>query len=349
MDALTEAGVLYWMLGRKRPALRCLGGAIELGDSDSGRLAYCLIERGTLYRDVRDYESATADLNRALELARKARNKHLELRALGNLCTVQDTHMTQSGVLDLYEPVLKLAREIGDDRAIGITEGQIGLACMRGDDFAAAERHLTDSIEKLRTAGDKLNEGAMVSSLGTLFEKRTDGDRRLNLMRAVQYHRDGLAIKEQLGYLFQKAAPLCGLASSHRLMGMLPEAEKYARRALQLSLEIGDPANIGNSYFELGAAQEAAGDLVMAERTYSYGFLAVEESQAEAAKIKLLGALARLMAGQGDWEDAQNHAHNAVQLAARVKDTRTRSRTRQLLKSIENRQKPAEDNSIDFD
>ncbi|MCA8912149.1 MAG: hypothetical protein KDB82_10620 [Planctomycetes bacterium] len=349
MEALTEAGVLYWMLGRRESALRCLTGAIDSSTTDSQRLAYCLIERGTLYRDIREYQNASADLARALELARQSGNKHLELRALGNLCTVQDSHMTQTGVKELYEPVLKLAREIGDDRAIGITEGQIGLACMRGDDFAGAERHLMESIEKLRAAGDKLNEGAMTSSLGTLFERRTDGDRRLNLMRAVQYHRDGLAIKEHLGFLFQKAAPLCGLASSHRLMGMLPEAEKYARQALQLSLEIGDPANIGAAYFELGAVQEARGEPVQAERTFSYGFLAIEESQAEAAKIKLLGALARLMAGQGDWEDAENHAHNAVQLASRVKDTRTRTRTRQLLRSIESRQKPTEDIDADFD
>lgn len=342
-EALTEAGVLYWMLGRKDNALACLSSAIESGASNKSRLAYCLIERGTLYRDIRDNENASRDLSRALDLARQARDKNLELRALGNLCTIQDAYMTQTGVRELYEPVLRLARHIGDDRAVGITEGQIGLACLRGKDFEQAEQHLRQSIEKLRAAGDKLNEGAMVSSLGTLFEKRTDGDHRLNLMRAVQFHRDALALKEQLGYLFQKASPLCGLASSHRQLGMLPEAEKYAMQALQVSLEVGDPANIGNAYFEIGAAQEAAGEFVAAERTYSYGFLALEDTPAEATKVRLLAALARLLAGQGDWEDAQNHAHNAVELAAKVSDTRTHSRTRSLLRSIQSRQTPTEE------
>lgn len=348
VEALTEAGVLHWMLGRKDKAMQRLTGAIDLGTTDKSSLTYCLIERGTLYRDIHENENAVRDLSRALEIARQTKNKHLELRALGNLCTIQDSHMTKAGVQDLYSPVLKIAREIGDERAIGITEGQIGQAFLRSQDYVGAETHLRESIEKLHAAGDLLNEADMLSALGSLFEKRTDGDGRLNLMRAVQCYRDSITLKEQLGFLFHKATPLCGLASAHRLLGMLPESEKYARQALQVSQEVGDPAGLGSAYFQLGAVQEAQGELVSAERTYSYGFLAVEESPAEDAKIVLLGALARLMASQGDWEDAQNHAHNAVELAAKTKDTRTHSRTRRLLRSIESRQPPAVDSPSDF-
>lgn len=336
VEACAEAGLTHWMMGRRKPALTCLSRGIDMAVDDAQK-AYCLIERGCLYRDVRENNAGVRDLEEALELARKAGDKRLQLRALGNLCTIRDTGMTQVGVNEMYEPVLRLAREIGDLRAVGISEGQIGMACIRSEAWRDAEEHLKESIRLLRETGDTLNECEMQSALGRLFHERTDGDRRLNLMRAAQYHRDALKLKEQSGFLFQKSEPLIGLAAANREMGMLHEAERWANEALRVSLEVGDPRALGQAYLELGLAHEGAGDSTTAERTLTYGFLAVEESESEEIKVRLLSALARLLAGQGAWEDAQNHAQNAMTLSARVPDTRTRTRTRQLLRAIEAR------------
>ncbi len=344
-EALTEAGILHWMLGRREPALRCLGAAIDTPGLPAGLLAFCLVERGTLYRDVNDNTSATRDLQRALEIARKVGDKNLQLRALGNLCTVQDESMTQAGVRELYAPVLRLARETGNQRAVGITEGQIGLACLRGGNFSDAERHLRESIRVLREAGDKLNEGAMLGALGRLFRERPDGDRRANLMQALEHYRAAVKSREQLGYVFQKTEPLIGLASTHRMIGMLSEAEKYAAEAQRLALEIGDAAATGAAYLELGAVYEAQGRNSLAERTWNYGFLVVEDSQADDAKVQLLEALARLLAEQGEWEDADVYARNAQMLAEDVPDKQTRTRVRRLLNAIETRRIGPSENS----
>lgn len=336
-EALAEAGILHWMLGRREPALRCLGTAIDTPGVPPALLAYCLVERGTLFRDINDDTAASRDLQRALEIARTVGDKNLQLRALGNLCTVQDESMTQAGVRELYAPVLRLARETGNQRAIGITEGQIGLACLRGGNYGEAEQHLRESIRVLRDAGDKLNEGAMLGALGRLYRDRPDGERRANLLQALEHYRAAVSSREQLGYVFQKTEPLLGLASTHRLLGELQQAEQNAAEAQQLALEIGDPAAIGAAYLELGAVYEAQNRSSLAERTYNYGFLAVEESSAQAAKVRLLAALARLLAAQGAWEDADVYARNAQSLAADVPDKQTRKRVRSLLKAIEKR------------
>ena len=336
VEAYAEAGLVHWMLGRRKPALTCFSRGVDLSE-DASTKAFCLIERGCVYRDVRENTDAVRDLEHALKLAKDAGNKRLQLRALGNLCTVQDAGMTQASVNDLYAPVLKLAHEIGDLRAVGISEGQIGSACMRSENWKDAETHLHESLRLLREAGDTLNECSMMSALGTLYELRTDGDRRLNLMRAVQHQRNALSLKEQSGFLFQKSEPLIGLAAANREMGMLHEAERWATEALRVSQEVGDPETIGQAYLQLGLTHEAAGDYATAERTLTYGFLAVEEAETEDIKVRLLSALARLLAGQGDWDDAKQHAQNAVTLSAQVPDTRTRTRTRQLLHAIEAR------------
>lgn len=294
---------------------------------------------------MNDNTSATRDLQRALEIARKVGDKNLQLRALGNLCTVQDESMTQAGVRELYAPVLRLARETGNQRAVGITEGQIGLACLRGGNFSDAERHLRESIRVLREAGDKLNEGAMLGALGRLFRERPDGDRRANLMQALEHYRAAVKSREQLGYVFQKTEPLIGLASTHRMIGMLSEAEKYAAEAQRLALEIGDAAATGAAYLELGAVYEAQGRNSLAERTWNYGFLVVEDSQADDAKVQLLEALARLLAEQGEWEDADVYARNAQMLAEDVPDKQTRTRVRRLLNAIETRRIGPSENS----
>ena len=337
VEALAEAGVLHWMLGRREPALKCLGQAIESTQSERNRVVYCLIERGTLYRDVREDELARRDLGKALEIARAIGDKRLQLRALGNLCTIDDQHMTRAGVATLYEPVLSLAHEIGDMRAVGITEGQIGQGCIRGEDYAAAETHLARAIELLHEDGDTLNEGEMIATLGQLYRDRTDGDRRQNLMLALQYFRQALELKDKQGYLFQKSHMLTGLASTHRLSGMISEAEKYAHEALRVAIEVGDPEEIGLAYLELGETMQAKGEAGLAERTFSYGIVAVEDSEADTVKVKLLAALAHLLAEQGEWDDAHHHADSAVALSEGTPDTRTRTRTRALLRAIEKR------------
>lgn len=334
VEAFAEAGLMHWMMGRRKPALECLSRGIALAE-DGAQRAFCLIERGCLHRDVREITQATRDLESALEIARAIGDKRLQLRALGNLCTVRDAEMTQAGVAELYAPVLKLARGIGDTRAVGITEGQIAIACMRSENWQESERHLHESILLLRDAGDTLNESAMLSSMGTLYLERTDGDRRHNLMESAAHFRSALGLKDQSGFLFQRAEPQLGLATVNREMGMLPEAKRWASDALKVAQEVGDPEMTGRAYLELGLIEEAEGDLTSAERTLSYGFIAVEDTETDRIKVELLSALSRLLARQGAQEDALQHARNAMLLSERTSDTRTRSRARLLLREVE--------------
>jgi tetratricopeptide (TPR) repeat protein len=340
-DAMAEAGLLSWMLGRGPEALQLISQAIDLCGDDKWRKAYCLIERGTMHRDVRENDDAMRDLSQALELARQCGDKQLQLRALGNLCTVQDQGLTRAGAVDLYAPVIKLAREIGDVRAIGISEGQIGQAALRGGNYAEAETHLREAIRLLRETGDRLNECEMTGALGDVFRERTDGDRRGNLMQAVQLQRAALQMKESLGFLFQKAHPLAGLAAAHRLLGMYPEAERYAREALEVATEVGDPQVIGIAYLERAALFEAQGDLMAAERALSYGIVAIEDSQADETKVELLAALAQVTARAGDAEAALSYAQTAEAVAETSGDTRIRTRARLLVRSLQRSPDPA--------
>jgi tetratricopeptide (TPR) repeat protein len=252
-EAYGNAGVTHWMLGRRPQALRCLGAAIDTPQAAPRCVTFALIERGTLFRDVREHEPATRDLERALEIARRIGDKHLQLRALGNLCTIRDTRMTRVAARELYAPVLKLARETGNLRAVGITEGQIGQACMRSEEFAAAETHLHESISMLRQAGDRLNEAAMLSALGHVFRSRTDGERAANLERAAELYREAIAANDAMGFLFQRSSPLVGLASVYREQGKPAQAREFARQALQTALEVGDPAEVAAASDELHA------------------------------------------------------------------------------------------------
>jgi tetratricopeptide (TPR) repeat protein len=252
-EAYANAGVTHWMLGRRDAALRCLTAAIQMPQAAPRCAAFALIERGTLYRDVRDREGATRDLERALAIARRVGDKDLELRALGNLCTTQDTGMDQAAARELYTPVIRLARQTGNLRAAGITEGQIGQACMRGGEFSAAEAHLRESIKMLRQARDRLNEAAMLSALGRVFRNRPDGDRATNLEHAARLYREAIAANDAMGFLFQRSSPLVGLAAVYREQGKYSLARKFARQALETALEVGDPDEVAAASDELRA------------------------------------------------------------------------------------------------
>jgi hypothetical protein len=64
-----------------------------------------------------------------------------------------------------------------------------------------------------------------------------------------------LAISERLGFLFQRAGPLTGLAASLRALGHIAEAKGYAKEAIRVALEVGNPDEVAEAQAEMAALQ----------------------------------------------------------------------------------------------
>jgi tetratricopeptide (TPR) repeat protein len=314
-DALTDAGVLYWFAGRRAEAERALTQAIRAAGDDRARRIRALIERGVLYRDVQDWPRAEADLREAARIADSGGTPRQRLRAHGNLATVIDRGLPLDDVLALYEPIIKLARELGHKSNEGVSYQQIGTACRNLGRFDEAAQWLQKALPLIQAANDPLNEAVALAALAETLLHREGGDRRADLSQSLELYRRALATNAEIGNLPQQCGSLVGMAACYRGLGLMDEAERYANQAIQLAAEVRDPASLANAWRELGRQHEERGDEAQAERSYSYGVFAIQDEPELDSACELLLSLSRLLARRGAWEDARMHAQNAQDLA----------------------------------
>ncbi|MCC6464193.1 MAG: hypothetical protein IT463_02505 [Planctomycetes bacterium] len=249
--AWAEAGTLHWFVGLPEQALADHGAAVEASRPWPALHAFALIERGTTYRDLDRNSEAAKDLERALELARACGDKHLQLRALGNLCTVQQGNQTRISVAQLYAPVIRLAEETGDRRALGISMGQIAIGCLESGDHQAAEQSLRQSIAVLHEAGDPLNEAAMHCVLGDVLRRRNGPDPRAEAMAAIAAYREARRLNLRAGNVPQQATVELGLSLAYGSLGMVSECLNHGRAALLLLSELGNLGQLRTAQAEV--------------------------------------------------------------------------------------------------
>jgi len=305
VDAIVECGTILWFVGRRQAAIRKLDEAVECASSDMPRLAFALIERGALYRDLNHYDRARRDLQLALEVARDCKDRRLELRAHGNLGTVLQRGRTGAQVEELFAPVLALASELGNDRAIGITKGQIAQGYNDDGDHARAEALLRESLNLLRKCGDRMNEAVMLSTLGASFLSRTDGDLRGTRQKAATYYREAIRVNESIGNRPQQPEALAGLARACLELGLESEAERSARTAIAEGIELGKPGAVASALQVIGRICEHNADIAGAETNWRQGLqLALDHGIMDTAR-SLRQRLSALLRKTGRVKEAE--------------------------------------------
>lgn len=336
--ALVQCGMLQWFLGRREAALDSLTRAARTAE-DRNQRALALIERGVLYRDTREYYAAEADLREALRLAEVSGNARLQLRALGNLATVIDRGFAVDDVIEMYQPVLALAEKLGVRGAVGVSYGQIGHACMANHEYERAVEWVEKALAIARESNDQLNEAVMLVTLALALMRR-EGDARADLARARELLERSIAVNAAIGNTPQSCSALAALSTCCRRMQRLDEAQSYARRAIQLATEVGNPESLASAWRELGRVYEERGEEVEAERAYSYGIVAVQDAPEYSSLVKLLLALASLLARRGEFADAAHHAESALELASDHYDGALAEEVRALLAQVRAQETP---------
>jgi tetratricopeptide (TPR) repeat protein len=127
-----------------------------------------------------------------------------------------------------YESGLKIAREVDDDRTVGVALGQLGtLAMIRGDLKTAHERH-TEALQTFRAMGEPQMESMAWGNLGNLAQKVEDWD------EADRCYREAAHIHEQIRDLPYLATDFNNLAIVAEGAGRLADAERWYLRAQEI-------------------------------------------------------------------------------------------------------------------
>lgn len=288
-----------WQLDRAQLLLRLVKGA-GLDQYQLSVVRY--LEAQFLVRQG-DWSRAESAYRRALELKRASDDHQGEmavLQGLGNLLRHTGRPLPES--IDLYGCALKIAQELGDDRAqagirnsLGLAYYHQGLPSQAHDEYAAA-LVLAESLDEPAFRASILhNLGSLAWTQGNLDKAESSFEQAL-LLEQSQYDRHGaaetrnslglileargawqdaraqyaasLAVVQTAGDLYGQVQVLANLGNVEWLLGNFEQAMAHQQQALMIAQDLGDTKLEGQILTSLGDTYRSLRQYAAAEDVF---------------------------------------------------------------------------------
>jgi len=247
---------LFWyMHGHVTEARRWLLRALDsTPDEPSRARARALHGAGYLANEQGDTDEASALLDASLACAKEVGATWTVAEAAALLCTLRKESDPQAA-LAAGEEAVALAREAGDDFALGIALNNLGgtVFDVLGDK-ERAKAYFEESLEVRRRTGDMSRIALSLSNLGRIA---LDAD----LARARSLFAEAAEIATAIGDKRHIHYSLAGLGWVEFLEGRWEEADSCAGESLRLARELGMTFQSLDPIFCLAGIAAAAGDL----------------------------------------------------------------------------------------
>ena len=114
-------------------------------------------------------------------------------------------------------------------------------------------QELTVAAMRCARAGDRVGEGRAYCDLGAAYLELGQ------FHKAVEFHRKGLDIAQELGNKSGLSAAYSNLGNAYRSLGQFDKAVEFHRKHLNIALGVGDRAEEGRAYRCLFAAYSRLG------------------------------------------------------------------------------------------
>lgn len=248
--AWTMHGYL-WRRGHVRDQLatwrKGLAAAQEVGDASVQPLAHRLLgqacARAQLQAEAMDH------LQRAIQLARQAGDRHGEARAYYDLAWALRSS-EDPRALEHALHALGLFRDLGQPVWEAEALSAVGWYQARLGDLVTARKSCEQALALFTQNGNKQGRATTLDFLG--FVAHQSGQHEL----ALSYYRDSLSLRENLGATYDDADTLDHLGQAYAALGHLPEARAAWQDALDLNRGQHRQAEVTRIEEELAALDE---------------------------------------------------------------------------------------------
>ena len=282
-------------------AASLLARAVALIDPDDPNRTDLLWRLGTSHLEAGDRERAAAALDEALEASTRAGDERMEIRArLAKLFLLY--YFEPEGVTEQMkraaEEAIPILERLGDDEGLSFAWGklcEVALMGCRSDELEVAAERAAFHAER---AGDRsglsdaLRWLTVVPELGMM--RPEEGIRRCQELR-------GRAPDDRVVEAFAELTE--GVLEA--MLGRFEDGRAKQRRALEHFADLGMKVTAGGMSIPVGNAEEWAGDLEAAERTYREG-IELLDSIGEKGYLSTLAAnLADVLYQQGRMDESE--------------------------------------------
>jgi serine/threonine protein kinase/tetratricopeptide (TPR) repeat protein len=271
-----------------------------------------LLASGRVDVKANDDQAALDPLNKALSLAIEFDNQEQKgaiLQAMG--VAYQDLNKPDDAMRN-YEQALEIRKNVGDQRGIASTLGQMAQLQDAQGNFNGALASYNDAIKVDRQIGDKTGLARDLMNLGSLYHDHGKYD------EALTYTSQALQLYRDTGDELNQAQCLNNIGSSHFNKGEYQDALTYFQQAYQIRDRLKQDTteslhNLAETYVKLGQYDTALSQYLKAKEALH----AAGDKSGEALQSSSMGAL---FATQGKYGQAVGALQDAVQNFQQVKD-----------------------------
>jgi tetratricopeptide (TPR) repeat protein len=215
---------------------------------------------------------ARAQLQQALDLARKTGIYQVEINSLRILGTVYLNHYANDGrARTCYRQSLEICRRVndrqGESRALRrLGNVSLGHPFLEQSSYEDAQQNYLGSLEVSRAIGFRVGEAGALNNLG-------ETEHCLGrLGEAESYYVDALSIFREIGEQLGICVVLGNLCRLFHDLGAYAAALEHGQQALQIAHDMKVPEFVGVSSIDLALAHEGLGQWDEASQAYQHVF-----------------------------------------------------------------------------
>jgi len=310
-EPLAAAGGRALLRSDRSAATNLLSRAVELLPKGDERRIPLLVDLGDGLAELGQFERAEQVLLEAADAAGKSGQRVLELRATLELRMFRQ--LVDQTAFEKFKRAAEAAigelEELGDEAALAQGWAMIAHVHLMELGGGAMAEALERSIEHARRAGDRKREiDSLVWLLNTSWFGPMPVDEAIRLAEGVLEQpgvEPGLA-----------AAAVRVLGCLYGMHGEFDRAREFLDRGITMQLELGWRVAAGSGTMMGGIVELLADDPVAAERRMRFGYDILESIGETGFLSTLAGHLAEALYQQGRYEEAEEAAREANELAA---------------------------------
>ncbi len=243
-------------------AAKLLGRAAALVEPAGREGVELLLDLGTANQQCGDLQLAQTRLEEAVELARAAGDRVMELRAacdLGHLLATADASFTADNALDLGREAVRELEPLGEDRALAAAWALIAMGENLRGTWEGVESAFEHAAEHASRSGDRRLAGQALHLLSaSIFWGPTPLATGLPRVEATLRN-----TREDRWLESWAIRPVVGF---YAIQGRFDEGRELLARARSTLEELGRPLDLATLSFWSGPLEVLAGDLEAAER-----------------------------------------------------------------------------------
>jgi tetratricopeptide (TPR) repeat protein len=265
----------------------------ETGNKNEGPI---LCYMAGIYEQSGNHSKSLEYNERALECARKIKNKQLEGSIYTNIANVYSDESNFPMSLEFNFKAVRIYDSIGDETGLATGMGNIGNTYQDMGERDSALKYELTALKKDEALGNKIFQASTLLNIGGIYYNQKKHS------EAIDYELKGLQLFKETGNKDGMALCMGNLGADYRDLGELSKAFTYDTIALRMSEEAGD---IQSSCFN----SNSIGSIYLEKRDYSRAEKYLLRADTLAEKIKAFNFLkdidknlATLYSQTGKWQ-----------------------------------------------